>query len=172
VNETPTIADVGILLRPLVLADAPALFIALGDERVQLYRRADAHKRLAETEGYIADTLSRSRAAWAITEDGNEALGRLALRTPQPDLGEFGIVIRHTAQRRGLGLKALTLAERYAFHALGLKRLRADIDSENAPSLALFRKAGFSNETILRAHRATKLGQRDSIILEKAYAQG
>jgi [ribosomal protein S5]-alanine N-acetyltransferase len=172
VNDTPTLTAPGIVLRPLLLSDASALFIALGDPVVQHYRRAAAHADVAETRAYIEDTLARSRAAWAITENGGEALGRLALRLPAPDVGEFGIVIRRAAQGRRLGLKALTLAEAYAFETLALSTLRADIDAENAPSLALFRRAGFVREAFLPAHRTTKLGVRDSIVLEKRRAEG
>ena len=169
-SDTPTLTGPGVVLRPLVLADAPALFIALSDPDVQLYRRDAAHAAVGETRRYIADTLARSRAAWAVTEDGGEALGRLALRTPEPDVGEFGIVIRRAAQRRGLGLKALALAEAHAFDDLGLARLVADVDAENGASLALFRRAGFVDERLMPAYRTTKLGLRDSIILAKARA--
>ncbi|HET9230696.1 MAG TPA: GNAT family N-acetyltransferase [Vitreimonas sp.] len=170
-SGTPTLTGAGIVLRPLVITDASALFAALSDPGVQFYRRDAAHVDVAVTERYIADTLVRSHAAWAITEDGGEALGRLALRTPEPDVGEFGIVIRASAQRRGLGLKALELAERYAFNVAGLRRLTADVDAENVASLALFRRAGFVDETMLPRHRTTKLGLRDSIILAKARAE-
>lgn len=171
-NDTPTLTAPGIVLRPLVLADAPALFVALSDAAVQLYRRAATHADVRETEAYIADTLARSRAAWAITDGGGEALGRLALRTPAPGVGEFGIVIRRAAHRRGLGLKSLALAEAFAFGALKLATLRADIDAENAASLALFRRAGFGHNVHRPAYRTTKLGVRDSIILEKRRAEG
>lgn len=166
-SEAPTLVGAGIVLRPLVLDDAEALFVALSDHEVQLYRRGDAHVDVAETRAYIEDTLAHSRAAWAIIEDAGEALGRLALRTPEPGVGEFGIVIRRTAQRRRLGLKSLRLADAYAFGALGLCRLTADVDVENAASLALFRRAGFTHETPAPASRRTKLGLRDSIILAK-----
>lgn len=170
-NDTPTLNAPGIVLRPLLLSDAPALFIALGDPEVQHYRRAAAHADVAETETYLADTLARSAAAWAITEDGGEALGRLALRVTG-DVGEFGIVLRRTAHRRGLGFKAILLAQAYAFAALHLARLSADIDAENAASLALFERAGFTRGAYLHAHRTTKLGVRDSIILEKRRPHG
>jgi RimJ/RimL family protein N-acetyltransferase len=158
----------GVVLRPLTLSDAEALFAALSDPDVQLYRRGDAHVDVGETRAYIQDTLAGSRAAWAITEDGAEALGRLALRLPRPGVGEFGIVIRRASQRRGLGLKALQLAQAFAFETLGLARLQADVDAENAASLALFRRAGFAVERTMSAYRTTKLGLRDSIILAKA----
>ena len=167
-SDAPTLTGPGIVLRPLVLADAPALFLALTDPDVQRYRRDATHEDVEETARYIENTLARSRAAWAITEAGGEALGRVALRTPDPDAGEFGIVIRRSAQRRGLGLKALSLAEAYAFRVLGLARLRADVDAENIASLALFLRAAFAQEALLGAHRTTKLGPRDSIVLAKA----
>ncbi|MEZ5960879.1 MAG: GNAT family N-acetyltransferase [Hyphomonadaceae bacterium] len=166
-NQTPTLAGADIVLRPLIIADAPSLFLALGDPQVQLYRRQPAHLNVDEARTYIADTLARSRCAWAITTDGGEALGRLALREPEPSIGEFGIVLRRAAQGRGLGSKAIALAEAHAFEDLGFTALRANIDAENAASLALFRRAGFSNETFEPATRATELGIRDSIILQK-----
>jgi RimJ/RimL family protein N-acetyltransferase len=170
VSDTPILAGAGVVLRPLALTDAAALFVALSDHEVQRYRRDDAHADVDETVRYIQDTLSRSRAAWAITKDGGEALGRLALRMPEPGVGEFGIVIRRAEQRRGLGLKALALAADYAFDVLGVVRLIADVDAENAPSLGLFRRAGFTNETFAPNRRVTKLGPRDSVILAKARA--
>ena len=165
-NETPTLTAPGIILRPLLLSDAPALFIALGDPDVQLYRRAAAHADVSETEAYIADTLARSAAAWAITDDGGEALGRLALRV-DGGTGEFGIVLRRAAHRQGLAFKALLLAQAYAFGPLRLATLRADIDSENTASIALFDRVGFTHAAYLPARRTTKLGVRDSVIMEK-----
>ncbi|MCX7359541.1 MAG: GNAT family N-acetyltransferase [Alphaproteobacteria bacterium] len=167
---TPTLTAPGIVLRPLALADAPALFVALSDPQVQLYRRALAHTSLAETEAYIADTLGKSRAAWAITANGGEALGRLALRVTEPESGEFGIVIRAEAQGRGLGLKAIALAEGFAFGDLNLRILRANIDAENVASKALFARAGFRTAAHLTADRASERGPRDSVIMEKVRA--
>jgi RimJ/RimL family protein N-acetyltransferase len=166
----PTLTAPGIVLRPLVLTDAPALFIALSDPGVQLYRRAAAHTELAETEAYIADTLTRSRAAWAITEDGGEALGRLALRVPEPKIGEFGIVLRAAVQRRGFGRRALALAEEHAFSELNLVILRAQIDAENLPSRTLFATAGFQEDDDLAGRRTTKRGLRHNIVMVKRRA--
>lgn len=169
---TPRLEAPGVVLRPLVLSDAPALFIALSDPNVQLYRRADAHVSVAETEAYIADTLARSRAAWAITGDGGEALGRLALRVPEPDIGEFGVVMRAAAQRRGLALKALRCACAFAFADLKLSKLTANIDAENAASRALFARAGFVTEALLPSDRKTKSGPRDSVMMALSAAHG
>jgi len=164
---TPTLSAAGIVLRPLELADAPALFAALSDPNVQRYRHASPHTEVSETETYILDTLAMSRAAWAITEDGGEALGRLALRVPEAGVGELGIVLRAAAHGRGLGFKALQCAETFAFTQLGLSKLTGNIDAENAASLALFTKAGFAREALLAANRITDLGVRDSVLMAK-----
>jgi ribosomal-protein-alanine N-acetyltransferase len=165
---TPTLSAPGIVLRPLVLEDAPALFVALGDPNVQRYRHASTHTDLEETESCVLSTLAMSRAAWAITEDGGEALGRLALRVPEAGVGEFGIVLRAAAHGRGLGFKALQCAERFAFAELGLSKVTGNIDAENAASLALFTKAGFTREALLTANRITDLGVRDSVLMSKS----
>jgi RimJ/RimL family protein N-acetyltransferase len=165
-SQTPALGGDGVILRPLLLEDAAALFLALGDAEVQRFRAQPIHANVAETQRYILETLQRSAAAWAITQDGGQALGRLALRV-DGDEGEFGIVIRAAAHRRGLGLNALGLALTYAFEDLGLRRLRANIDSENAPSLALFARAGFVETARLPKNRLTKLGVRDTIVMGK-----
>jgi [ribosomal protein S5]-alanine N-acetyltransferase len=172
VNETPTLSAAGIVLRSLVPDDAPALHVALSDPNVQRYRHASPHTELEETESYILNTLAMSRAAWAITEDGGEALGRLALRVPEAGIGELGIVLRAAAQGRGLGFKALQCAETFAFGELGLSKLTGNIDAENAASLALFAKAGFTREALLTANRITDLGLRDSVLVAKPAPQG
>lgn len=169
---TPTLTAPGIVLRPLVLTDAAALFVALSDPNVQRYRHAGPHEDVSETESYILNTLAMSRAAWAITEDGGEALGRLALRVPEAGIGEFGIVLRAAAHGRGLGFKALQCAETFAFTQLGLHKLTGNIDAENAASLALFLKAGFTREALLTANRVTDLGVRDSVLMAKPAPQG
>jgi ribosomal-protein-alanine N-acetyltransferase len=162
--NTPTLAAPGIVLRPLELADADALFVALSDADVQLYRRAPPHGDVEETSRYISETLA-SGYGWAITESGGEALGRLALRLIQNDAGEFGIVLRRAAQRRGLALKALALVEAFAFAALNLSSLRAEIDAENEASVSLFTRAGFVREA--GGTFATHRGARDNIIMRK-----
>lgn len=163
---TPTLAGDGVVLRPLVITDTEALFVALSDPDVQHYRRAGAHTDIAETQAYIETSIACG-FAWAITEDGGEALGRLALRVNR-DFGEFGIVIRRAAQGRGFGRQALALAEEYAFTVLGLKQLRAEIDAENAASLALFARAGFAREALLQHGRESHRGVRDNVVMVKA----
>jgi RimJ/RimL family protein N-acetyltransferase len=161
---TPVLQAPGIVLRPLERADAPGLFVAHGDPDMQKYRLSAAHKDVAETERYIDHTLERGRA-WAITEDGGEALGRIALREIRDGVGEFGVILRRDAHGRGLASKAVRLVRDYAFAELGMHRLAAAIDAENSASISLFLRAGFRREALLRRNWRTHLGVRDTVVM-------
>jgi RimJ/RimL family protein N-acetyltransferase len=153
----------GVVLQPLRAEDAPALFIALSEAKTQRYRRQAPHREVGETVAYVHDTLRRG-LGWAITTEGGEALGRIALRK-RHDGGEIGIVLRAAAQRRGLGSAALALVKQYAFENLGYCSLVAEIDCENEPSLRLFVGAGFSEGVHERALATTHLGLRAHVTL-------
>ena len=164
----PLLEAPGVVLRPLELADAEALFAAHGDAETHHFWSSPAHRDVAETRQYIADTLALPGAhVWAITENGGEALGRIGLFTPRAGVGEIGVIMRREATGRGLASKALELVEAYAFGPLSLHRLVADIDPDNSASISLFLRARFQREGLLRGNWRTHLGVRDSVIMGK-----
>jgi RimJ/RimL family protein N-acetyltransferase len=167
-NPVPTLSAPSLVLRQLEAADAAALFAAHGDPVTHQYWSSEAHSCVEETARYTEDTLEMAGArAWAITEGGGEALGRIALFLQREGVGEFGIILRREAQGRGLASKAIDLVSAYAFEALGLHRLVADVDPDNNSSLSLFLRAGFQQEGLLRQNWKTHIGLRDSVILAK-----
>ncbi|HWA01573.1 MAG TPA: GNAT family N-acetyltransferase [Caulobacterales bacterium] len=158
----------GVVLRPLTVADAKALFLAHGDPDAHQYWSGPAHRDEAETARSIEQTLTVIGAdAWAITEDGEDALGRIALFIRREGVGELGVILRREAQGRGIAAKALKLVEAYAFEALKLHRLFADVDPENGASMSLFLRAGFQREGLLKQNWKTHIGLRDTVILAK-----
>jgi RimJ/RimL family protein N-acetyltransferase len=166
--STPALAAPGVVLRPLELSDAEALFAAHGDEQTHHYWSGPAHKSVEQTRAYIAETLALEGAhVWAITESGGDALGRIALLVPREGVGEIGIIMRREATGRGLASKALGLVISHGFEALGLHRIAADIDPDNSASISLFLRAGFQREGLLRGNWKTHLGVRDSVIMAK-----
>jgi len=167
-TSTPTLSAPGAVLRPLEIADADALFAAHGDAQTHTYWSSPAHKSPAETAEYIRATLNLPGAhAWAITENGGEALGRIGLFSEREGVGEIGIIMRPEATGRGLASKALGLVTAYGFDELALHRIAADIDPDNTSSISLFLRAGFEREGLLRGNWKTHLGIRDSIIMAK-----
>ena len=135
----PNLEAPGIVLRPLELSDAEALFAAHGDAETHHYWSSPPHQSVEETRAYIAETLAiKGARAWAITESGGEALGRIALFTIREGVGEIGIIMRPDATGRGLASIALDLVIGYAFETLHLHRIAADIDPDNTNSISLF----------------------------------
>lgn len=167
--NTPTLTGSGLVLRPLdAVADAPALFVAHSDPEVHRYWSGLPHTSVAQTAEYNAGTLAMDGAeVWAITRDGGEALGRIALFGVREGVGELGLLLRRDAQRQGLAARALALVEGYAFGERGMRRLQADTDPENAACLALFERAGYQREGLQREAWLTHLGLRDSVLLGK-----
>jgi ribosomal-protein-alanine N-acetyltransferase len=166
--DLPTLTAPGVVLRPLELSDAAALFVAHGDPEVHHFWSAPAHTSVAETARYTEETLNMSGAqVWAITEDGGEALGRIALFLLREGVGEIGIILRREASGRGFASKALNLVVEHGFSTLDLHRIMADVDPDNTSSLSLFLRAGFQREGLLRGNWKTHLGVRDSVMLGK-----
>ena len=163
-----TLRGDGVVLRPLVDADAEAMFVAHGDPAVHHFWSGPALSSVEETRAYNAETVKMADGfCWAITEDGGEALGRIALFVRREGVAEVGLLLRRAAQSRGLARKALALVDEHAFTTLGLHRLYADIDADNTASLTLFERAGYEREGRLRGHWKTHIGVRDSVILGK-----
>lgn len=64
---------------------------------------------------------------------------------------EFGILIADDDSRgKGYGTKATSLMVEYAFKSLGMHKVTAEVLSENAPSVAMFKKCGFVIDGCLR----------------------
>jgi RimJ/RimL family protein N-acetyltransferase len=164
----PTLETQGAVLRPLQLSDAEALFAAHGDARTHHYWSGPAHTDVEQTLAYIAETLAISGAhVWAITENGGEALGRIALFVQREGVGEIGIIMAPHGQGRGLASKGLNLVLEYGFGPLDLHRVAADIDPDNNASISLFLRSGFQREGVLRGNWKTHLGVRDTLMMAK-----
>jgi ribosomal-protein-alanine N-acetyltransferase len=165
--SVPRLEAAGVVLRPLEVSDAAALFPAYAEES-ERPRATAPHQNVAQTEAHIKAMLERYGAhVWAVTEDGGEALGRIALYVYREGVGEFGVLLRREAQGRGMASKAVELVSAYGFEQLDLHRLMADIDPDNSASLTLFIRNGFAREGVLKHNWKTRAGLRDSVIMAK-----
>lgn len=147
--------------------DGPALHAVFGDPECCRYMLDEATGSFAETIRLLTDwTRGTEDTSWAIVEshDG-PALGRLTLIPRGQDVWEAGITLSPAAQGRGLAYGAMTQALGDVFNTRGARRVFADIDPDNTPSIQLFERLGFQHEGRLRAAWKTHLGVRDSIIM-------
>ncbi|MDX2238595.1 MAG: GNAT family N-acetyltransferase [Hyphomonadaceae bacterium] len=164
-DAAPILRDARVWLRACTPDDAAALFAAHGDEAAHRFWSSPALRSVEETHAYIKETLAMACGrVWAVTEDGGEALGRIGLFHVRQGVAEIGLILRRSAQGRGLMGAAVRLVCAHAFAQLGYHRIVADIDPENAASIALFERCGFQREGLLRANWITHLGMRDTAL--------
>lgn len=96
---------------------------------------------------------------------GGRALGRIALIPRGRDIYECACMIVPAARGKNLAARALAIAIDHAFDDLGARRIFADADPDNIPSIRTFEKLGFRHEGVARANWETHIGVRDSVIL-------
>lgn len=144
-------------LRPLVPADAPALFAIYSDPRVMRYWSSGPWAAVAEAEARIA----RHREALAAGEylvlgfvrrsDG-ELVGSGALfhLSAQCRRAEVGYGLRPDAWGQGYAAEAVGELLRFGFADLALHRIEADVDPRNEASVRLLERLGFTREGLLR----------------------
>lgn len=148
-----------LLLRPLVIPDAPAIraYRSLPEVcRWVPFEPADA----ARIEDNIRKRWSRTTldaegqafllgAALAAT---GQLIGDVMLQwaSEQHRLAEVGYVFHPAHSGHGYATEAVRTVLRLAFEELGFRRVVARVDSRNEPSAALLRRVGMRQEAHLR----------------------
>jgi [ribosomal protein S5]-alanine N-acetyltransferase len=165
-TAAPTLRTPRLVLRQLRLSDAPSLHVALSDKANMRWWSSGEHRTVAETKDYIVWNAREGEGhlCWAITQGNDEALGWVILIPKREGVQEIGYILRPDHAGRGLAREAVWAAVGYGFSTLGLRRIMADIDPENAASIRLVEALGFSLEGHLRDEWETHIGIRDSLI--------
>ncbi len=146
--------------------DGPVLHAIFGDEDCCTYLADPATNSVVETVRLLKKwNEGTEETTWAIVEEPEgDALGRATLIPRERDIWEIGIMLCPKAQGRGLAVKALGEIIDDGFDHLGARRIFADIDTDNSPSIRLFERLGFQREGVLRGTWITHIGERDSVI--------
>ncbi len=143
-----------LLLRRLRPDDAETMFAYRSDPEIMRYQGWDPES-LAGVREFIADNAreepfapgSWRQFAIAVRSTG-ELAGDCGVHVPydKPEQAEFGITVAPAFQRQGYAAEALRALLRLTFDTLGKHRVFASVDPRNAPSIALFERAGFRKE--------------------------
>lgn len=161
----PTLGTARLVLRPLVIADAEALWPAMSDPVLMTWWSSPSHRSIEETRAYVAGNASHDPyVTWAITREGGVALGWVVLREQRDKVGEIGYLLARGEWGNGIATEAVTAVIDHAFGDLAFRRLFADTDPDNAASNILLERLGFQREGYLREEWETHLGIRDSLI--------
>lgn len=145
--ERIELAGEGLVLRDWTEADLaamPDLFdhpdIAYWTPIVSPFDQAAARARLARDRQLRA---SGTAVLLAITVDGGAPLGEVMLRRA-PEGAELGYAVGPAHRGRGLAVRAVRVMAAYAFDHLGVDRVILELEAENAASVAVATKAGFT----------------------------
>ena len=154
-----------LTLRPLVMADAPALFAILGDAQAMTFWDRAALPRLATVEALLADELAAMAAGhcryWTILRQG-DAIGGIDLSHMEADTAELGFLLRRDQWGQGLAREAVAAV----IAALPLN-LHARIQAGHARAIGLVTALGFRPAVLLPDYRLADGRRRDCVRYER-----
>lgn len=158
----PSFADLRLstarlAFRPLVIADASALFEICADPEVMRYGLIPPWHDIAQAHASIERDL-RDMAAGTFLRLGlfgredNALLGECTLFSFEEGSrrAEVGYMLGRAAWGQGYAREAVAALLDWAFDALRLHRVEADVDPRNLRSIRLLEGLGFAREGLLR----------------------
>lgn len=153
----PVIATPRLILRWISEDDIDSLYEIFSDPQVMRYWSSvplPSREAAAELQREIAESNESERMfKWGLAlRDSNTLIGTTTLFNLNLDNGraEIGYAMGRAHWGKGYmneGLKALV---QYAFDVMELRRLEADVDPRNAPSIRTLERLGFQQEGLLR----------------------
>ncbi|WOI53204.1 GNAT family N-acetyltransferase [Parvularcula sp. LCG005] len=153
-------------------AHAEAMHLIFGDEASCRYLPSPAFATVTDTEKQLEEWADGPESiSWAMADKASgEILGRVTFFINCPGVWEAGIMVVPHATGRGIARQGMALALKTFVPTFRPRRIIADIDPENTPSLALFRSLGFQQDGYLRAQWHTHIGIRDTVLM--AWVEG
>ena len=169
-DRLPTLRADRVLLRWLDAGDVDDLYRVFGDPAVMRYWSSPPLADRAAAGALLDDIRalfdSRTLFQWGVAlAPGSPVIGTCTLCAFHEESGraELGFALGRAHQRQGYMTEALSTLLDFAFGPLGLRRLEADIDPRNGPSLRLVERLGFRREGLLRERWLTAGEVQDSV---------
>ena len=161
-----------VRLRPTRPGDAEALWDVFSDAETLRFWSHEPFASRAAVGDYLAQrargVAERTAFTWAVAEVATDALvGTVALAGWERTHGraEVGFILHRSVWGRGYAAEAVRGVLGFAFGEMGLHRVEADVDPDNAASLALLARLGFREEGRLAERWFTFGAWRDSVVL-------
>jgi RimJ/RimL family protein N-acetyltransferase len=170
-SVTLALTDGEISLRCWRDSDAAALAAICRDDVILRWTRVpDGYtEQMARDRTARAESERRAGSALllaVVTAQTDELLGACDLRLAPQDPGraEISYMLGAHARGRGVMARAGALLARWAIEELGVARVEGFAHPANAASIAVLRRADFTEEGLLRAYRV-KHGRRDDRVV-------
>ncbi|WP_293876282.1 MULTISPECIES: GNAT family protein [unclassified Sphingomonas] len=159
-TDLPTLATARLTLRQRVPDDAGALFATMADADAMRWWSCAPFDSVDALRAWFAG----GPCAWAVTRTGEDrAIGFVSVGWRRAGVGEIGYLFARETWGCGIAREAVSAVIAHLF-ADGARRLFADSDPDNAGSIRLLRRLGFTLEGRLRGEWETHIGVRDSLI--------
>ena len=146
-----------VRLRAFRDGDSAALYTIYSDPEVMRYWSYPAWTTHAQADAYLSRVrdavVSEGVLAWAIANrDDDMLIGTMTvLHIDSANArAEIGYALASAQWGRGYAQEALRLALAFAFDAMRLRRIEADVDPRNQASCRLLERIGFTREGLLR----------------------
>ena len=147
-------------LRPLERADAEALFPTLSDEAQCLYLSRAGFATEEELWGWLADPTWNGRT-WIAEDGAGRVAGRfVAVPAHEDGIEEVGYITCADRQGEGVARECTAVLVRHLFET-GTRKITAEVDMRNIPSIRLLERLGFTREALFREHETTHAGLCD-----------
>ncbi|NNU17325.1 GNAT family N-acetyltransferase [Parvularcula sp. ZS-1/3] len=144
--------------------DAEALHRIYGDAESCRYLPDPHFATVEETVSKLSEWVNGApQSDWAIVFEG-DVVGRVTIYEKPNGVWEIGIMVTPKTRGRGIAVAGCQEAIDRVDAASKPRRIIADIDPDNAGSIALFERLGFKLEGVLRKEWVTHLGVRDTCL--------
>jgi len=155
-----TLSTERFTLRPLQRSDAAALLPTLSDEAQCLYLTRPAFTSEQELWDWLAEPGWNGRT-WIAQDAQGQVAGRfVAVPGHEQGVEEVGYITCMHRQGEGIARECMAVLIAHLFDH-GARKLTAEVDIENIPSIKLLERLGFTREAHLREHETTHAGLRD-----------
>ncbi len=147
-----------LILRPVNVTDVDDLYKIYADPDIMQYWSEPPYqdvKQLADKIQQALDAESKGTALMValVLRETMHTIGHLSLFNIHDISGraEVGYLLHKDHWQKGYMSEALAAFIKACFDRLGLRRLEADIDPDNAASTALIRRMGFIQEGMFKS---------------------
>ncbi|WP_327328710.1 GNAT family N-acetyltransferase (plasmid) [Streptomyces sp. NBC_01210] len=159
-----------VVLREFTPGDVDDVLGIIGDNKVTAWLSFDSRSRdqaIDMIEGAVERAQHEPRTEYylAVTKrDNDRVIGFARIGFGGVQAGKLGYAVAAEEWGRGYATDAARTLTTYAFAELGLHRISAAIGPENAASITMVEKLGFTREGVLRDHVFTNGAWRDSVL--------
>ncbi len=146
----PNLTTERLLLRPLLLEDAPEMLIQRSDERIRRFTETKKAENLADVTAFIQliqNNVEKDESIlWAICPQGEEKLiGTICLWNldNEKQVAELGYTLHPDHWGKGLASEAAAAVIEFGFAKMGAIYIEAGCMTGNDASIRLLQKQGF-----------------------------